>query len=904
MKYNKLILILLLFSIATFTAFSQQGSLKGFVVNADNKTGLAGAEIADASGRVLTVTSADGSFSMNMSEGKYIIYVNLADFDQAVIETEIKSGETSDAGTIQLKASAGLMQDMVTININEGDSEDGFETQSVQGVLSASSDAYLSAAAYTFGPLMFRVRGYESNYTNVSLNGFVVNDIESGAPYWSSWGGLNDVMRSAMVSSGPEPIGFLFEPVGGATRINTRASEYRTGVKAVYSLSNRTYGNRLMVTYSTGLMKNNWAVTGSYSRRWSEHGYEMGTFYNANSFFLSAEKKINDRHSLNFTALDAIYERGVAGGTTQEVYDLMNDNYYNPYWGYQNGKVRNSRVRSSNKPLFTIEHIWKPTKKLDIQTTAGYWFGKSGYTALNWYDADDPRPDYYKKLPSYQSNPVDSAMVALDWMDPSVSHLDWDTYYFANRKNIASVSDANGITDNTVTGNMSNYIVEDRRNDLSQFQFNTRTSWDATDKLNVTAGLLVDLYRGHNFNTVNDLLGGDYWLDIDKYAESDFGRNSPESQTDLSIPNHIAYKGDIIGNNYYSFQHGATLWGTARYTGKKYSLYLGANGRYTSMWREGLFRKGLFPENSFGNSEKLNYLTWGIKAGGDYRITGRHLITVNTFIATNPPLFRNSFLSPRTRNTVTPDLQEETIISCDISYVLRTPFIKGRITGYYTKFMNQTKVTTFYDDDSYTLVNYAMANIDKDNYGLEFGTEITIATGLKINAAANIGQYLWVNNPNITITEDDNNKILSYKDIWVKYFRQSGTPQTALSLGLEYSSPKFWWAGLTGSYYDNIYLDFNPVTRTKDETGYYPYWSLQIKEPAGYLLDLFIGKSWKINNVYINVSANLSNVLNNKSLSTGGFEQYRYDPERPDLFDPKLYYYNGFNYFINFSIRM
>jgi len=178
MKYNKLILILLLFSIATFTAFSQQGSLKGFVVNADNKTGLAGAEIADASGRVLTVTSADGSFSMNMSEGKYIIYVNLADFDQAVIETEIKSGETSDAGTIQLKASAGLMQDMVTININEGDSEDGFETQSVQGVLSASSDAYLSAAAYTFGPLMFRVRGYESNYTNVSLNGFVVNDIE------------------------------------------------------------------------------------------------------------------------------------------------------------------------------------------------------------------------------------------------------------------------------------------------------------------------------------------------------------------------------------------------------------------------------------------------------------------------------------------------------------------------------------------------------------------------------------------------------------------------------------------------------------------------------------------------------------------------------------------------------
>jgi hypothetical protein len=322
------------------------------------------------------------------------------------------------------------------------------------------------------------------------------------------------------------------------------------------------------------------------------------------------------------------------------------------------------------------------------------------------------------------------------------------------------------------------------------------------------------------------------------------------------------------------------------------------------MWREGLMRKGLFPDNSLGNSEKLNYLTWGIKAGGDYRITGRHLITINTLIATNPPLFRNSFLSPRTRNTTTPGLTPETIFSGDISYVLRSPVVKGRITGYYTRFMNQTEVTSFYHDEKFTLVNYAMTNIDKENYGIEFGTEVTITTGLNINATASLGQYLWVNNPSITITEDNSNSILSNDEVWIKYFRQSGTPQTALSLGLEYNSSRFWWAGITGSWYDNIYLDFNPVTRTKDETGYYPYWDIQTKESPGYLVDLFLGKSWKINNIYINVSANLSNVLNNKTLSTGGFEQYRFDSDRPELFQPKIYYYNGFNYFINFSIRM
>lgn len=905
MKYNKLIILTLAIAFYSTSAFCQEGTVKGTVVDADKDTGLRGAAITNIAGKVLTVTADDGTFSLTLPEGRHFLYINLDDYDQEVSKVDVSPGETTDL-FISLKSSlTNTKEDLFTINMSEGVDDDGFETQSVQGVLSSTADVFLSNAAYTFGPVMFRTRGYDANYTNVSLNGFVMNDIESGSPYWSNWGGLNDVMRSAMVSSGPEPIGFLFEPVGGATRINTKASEYRTGLKAVYSLSNRTYGNRLMLTYSTGLMKNNWAFTGSYSKRWSKRGYEEGTFYNANSFFLSAEKKFNNRHSLNFSALDAIYERGVAGGTTQEIYDLMNDNYYNPYWGYQNGEVRSSRVRSNNKPLLTMAHFWNPSEKLDIQTTVGYWFGKSGYTALNWYDPLDPRPDYYRKLPSYQTNPTDSARVADAWLDdPAVSHVDWDGFYFANRKNISYIPDIDGIEGNDITGNRSKYIVEDRRNDLSQFQLNTRTSYDLNERINLTGGLLVDIFRGHNFNVVKDLLGGDFWLDIDKFAETDMPADADAMQNDLNNPNNLVAEGDIFGNNYYSFQRGGTIWGTGTYSRSRYSVYLSANGRYTSMWREGLMRKGLFPDNSMGDSEKLNYLTWGVKAGGDFRITGRHLITVNTLMATNPPLFRNSFLSPRTRNSLTPGLEKETILSADASYVLRSPVIKGRITGYYTRFLNQTEVTSFYHDDLMTLVNYAMTGIEKENYGLELGAEVTVTTGLNINAAVAVGQYLWISNPNITITQDNNNSVLRNEEVWIKYFRQSGTPQTALSLGIEYNSSRFWWASITGSYYDNIYLDFNPVTRTEDETGYYPYWEYQIKESPGYLLDIFFGKSWKIDNIYLNVSANLSNVLNNKTLSTGGYEQYRYDPDRPDLFDPKVYFYNGFNYFINFSIRM
>lgn len=904
MKYYRLVFMLIVFLSTAQFIEAQEGKITGQIVEGSSGSPLSDARITDAAGREVGISGNDGRFTVVVVQGPQMLFINLPEYEQASISVSVIAGQVADAGRIEMTPITRYTMDLGALGVSEGFSDAGFETQSIQGVLSSSADIFLSTAAYTFGPVMFRVRGYDANYQNVSMNGFVVNDVESGSPYYSNWGGLNDVMRNAMVSSGPEPIGFLFEPVGGATRINTRASLYRSGLKAVYSLSNRTYRNRAMVTYSTGLMNNNWAVTGSVSRRWSERGYEEGTFYNANSFFLSVEKKINGRHSLNLTALDAIYERGVAGGTTQEVYDLAGDNYYNPYWGYQNGKVRSSRVRSNNKPLFTLSHFWKPSAKLDIQTTAGYWLGKGGYTALNWYDVMDPRPDYYRKLPGYFNEESDKNQIISAWQDnPAVSQIDWDHFYFANRKNMFTVQNEGGIQGNTLSGNRSKYIVEDRRNDVSQFQFNSRISLDLSDRLNLTGGVLTDLYRGHNFTVVDDLLGGDFWLDVDQFAERDFPNNPDSYQNDLDHPDNAVTEGDIFANNHYAFQRSGTLWGTGRIDQKRFSVYVGGHARYTSMWREGLMRKGLFPETSLGESEKLNFLTWGVKAGGDYRFSGRHLVVANALFTTNPPLFRNSFLSPRTRNSTTPGLKEETILSGDISYILRSPVVKGRITGYYTRFMDQSEVTSFYHDEWRTLVNYAMTGVDKENYGIEGGAEVTLTTGLVFNAVASVGQFLWSSNPDITITRDNNSTILSTEEVWIQYFRQSGTPQTALAAGLEYNSSRFWWAGITASYYDEIYLDFNPVTRTKDDAGYYPYWENQKTADPGFLVDLFLGKSWKIDDVYLNVSANLSNVLNNGTFITGGYEQYRFDPDKPELFKPRVYYYNGFNYFINLSIR-
>ena len=78
---------------------------------------------------------------------------------------------------------------------------------------------------------------------------------------------------------------------------------------------------------------------------------------------------------------------------------------YNSNWGYQGGKMRNARVRKTHEPVFVVKYTATPLENLEASATVLYRTGKNGYTALDWYDAPDPRPDYYRNLPSYFYNP-------------------------------------------------------------------------------------------------------------------------------------------------------------------------------------------------------------------------------------------------------------------------------------------------------------------------------------------------------------------------------------------------------------------------------------------------------------------------------------------------------------------
>jgi hypothetical protein len=785
-------------------------------------------------------------------------------------------------------------------------------SQDVSGLLQSSRDVFTAAAGFNFGNARFRMRGLGSENSVVLINGIRVNDLENGWASWSNWGGLNDVTRWMQVQANVTASDKTFGGIGGYSNMDVRASQARKGNRVSYAFSNRSYNHRVMATAATGLMKNGLAVTVSASRRYANEGYVEGTFFDAWSYFVAVEKKINAKHSIGIIGFGAPMRQGRQALAVQEAYDLKGSNFYNPNWGYQNGEKRNARTSETHKPMFMATHYWNINPSSKLESSLFFSKGKSNLTGLNWYQAKDPRPDYYRYLPSYytMTDPNFASDIEDSWANGSAGQIDWDGLYNANRKNLFTIQNEGGVEGNNVTGNRSKYIVENQIAESTISGANLVYNKTFNPRLNLSAGTNITLHNNHFYKTINDLLGGDFWVDVDNFAERDF--NDPNiSQNNVENPNKAIKKGDVYGYDYELNINRTETFGQLEYKLPKFESYASLMLSTVSFNRVGNMTNGRFIDDSKGKSATSNFFNYGVKTGLLYKLTGRHFVSTNFAYLTRAPLPRESFLSPRTRNALVPNLKNEEILSFDVNYNVRYAKLKARISAYYNEIKNITVLNSFYHDDYLTLVNYVMTGVNQKRQGFELGAEYNITNTISATGVVAIGDYRYSSRPNATITRDNSAEVLAEnRTVYLNNYRIGGMPQNAYSLGLKYSSPKYWFIGTNFNYFANIFLEPNPDRRTADavanliETD--PQWRQtleQTKFDNQYTLDVYAGKSWKIKKYFLNWNVSVNNVLNNRKFVTGGFEQMRYDVMNIDKFPPKLGYHFGLTYYTMLSLR-
>ncbi len=810
-------------------------------------------------------------------------------------------------------------------------------------LLNSSRDVFNSIAAYNFGALRYRIRGNDSKYSEVMINGISMNDSETGRPVFSNWGGLNDAFRNSIIVDGLGRTGAGFGGLAGLTAYSTRASQYRKQVSLSYAFSNRSYHHRLMASVATGEMGKGWylmacasgrlALTQGPNKADAFFEHPEGTSYGAYSYFLSVEKKINDKHSLDLTVFCAPSQRGGSSPVVQETYDLTGTNYYNPNWGYQTdgttGKqfIRNARVSTYSQPFFNLTWDWKPSRKTEFTTSAYFFGGRAGQTGLNWGEASDPRPDYYKNLPSYylthahSSTEYEDQLLAWTTRDPEVTQIDWDKLYNANRDHLFTVQHANGDSALSITGKYSKYILGERRYDKRQMGFSTFFKHEFLPNLIMTGGLASSASRTHYYETVNDLLGGDYYYDINKYAEN---LENEECQPNLLNPNHVAEAGDTISYNYYANRNYIRVWDQIDWIVGNFDLYLGLQAEFTQIWRKGLWLNGSFPDNSYGKDHTHDFFDPSFKAGVTYAINGRNHIVLNMMLMTQAPQFRDIYVSPRTRHTVVEgDLKSEQIHAVDLSYLYRSPTFKFRMTGYYYYYRNLIWNRSFYCENvylntqtsanSYTseFVNFIMTDINQKSIGMEMGAEWNVTPTVTLQAAAANGIHVYDNNPIFSVYDDNNATAYIQNSVaYLKGYHVSSGPETVASLGIKYNSPKYWWVSLNGNYMANMYFDVNPYNHTEEGLLHYAQGDIRIEEvlrqdpmrPA-FTLDFYGGFSKRYKGYYFLVNVSVNNLLNNKNAILYGYEQLRFNANNPEMFPDKYSYMYGTNFFISLTVR-
>ncbi|MGM5470606.1 carboxypeptidase regulatory-like domain-containing protein [Flavobacteriaceae bacterium LMO-SS05] len=917
-------LFIFLFGVSSsITVLAQQTLIKGSVKDGVTFEPLADVSITIEESQQTTTTDDLGEFMFleNVPLGEQVLSIYKLGYVTKRYPIVVNLGKTVNITDMTLDIDVSNTSDWFTIALSDDElNDDTGGADNISGLLSSSQDVFQRTVAFEFSSSFFNVRGLDSDNGTVLINGIEMNKLYNGRPQWSNWGGLNDVVRNQELASGLAPSHYNFGGILGTTNINTRASAYKKGGQLTYSSSDRSYTNRLMARYASGLMEGNWAFTLMMGRRWGTEGYQDATLYDSNSFFTSVEKKINDKHSINFTGIYAPNRRGKSSANTQEVYDLKGIRY-NEYWGWQEGDKRNSRIKEVIEPILMLNYYWDISSKTSLNTNIAYQFGTAGNSRLDYNGqrlnedgipvggGSNPSPSYYQKLPSFWLTPAAGPNYEQAYLNEqdflNDGQIDWNSLYQTNLEN---------------ADNYSTYILYEDRNDDKQITANTIVTSYLTDHTTLNGNINYSTLKSENFAEIIDLLGGNGYLNVDSFDGFQF---------DMQDPNRMALEGDRFRYNYNLYADVLSGFAQAQFKYNKVDFYLSASATNTQYQREGLYQNGAYPNNSLGKGEKLTFNGFGSKGGFTYKITGKHLVDINVGYITRAPSLRNTFSNSRENQNIVSDITEEKISTADISYIFRSPIVKAKLTGYYAKIEDANEISFFYADgiggDNTAFVQEILQGIDKKHFGVELGIEAQVTPTIKLKGVAALGQYTYDNNPNLYLTSSDfETGRQDFGKASLKDYKLAGGPQTALSAGFEYRDLDFWWVGATANFFDHTYVDISPLTRTKNfyqDSDGLPFNDydetiarhlLKQERFDNYMtVNLVGGKSWKLSDYYLGFFASVNNVLD-EVYKTGGFEQgrnanYRQlnDDNSNDipLFGSKYWYGRGITYFLNMYVR-
>ena len=150
--------------------------MKGVVVSRDDRAPITGVAIFVDDVAVNTTTNQNGEFLIaGLAPGQYLVRFEAVEFEDLEVMVRVKQ-LVHDMQQVVMVPSTLISVDDSAFSELDTDAETAGDTQALPGTLSASKDLFNNIASYRFSEMRFNVRGYDSQYQDVYLNGIRFND--------------------------------------------------------------------------------------------------------------------------------------------------------------------------------------------------------------------------------------------------------------------------------------------------------------------------------------------------------------------------------------------------------------------------------------------------------------------------------------------------------------------------------------------------------------------------------------------------------------------------------------------------------------------------------------------------------------------------------------------------------
>ena len=760
----------------------------------------------------------------------------------------------------------------------------------VPSLLSAGTSAIYNLSQYNGYVFNWIPRGQLSNRMSY-IDGINWSSRLAGWDANFSYAGLYKIFHQEYVATDYEYSSEGFVHEASVTYKSASTIGLKQSLVIGSRLSNSTFINEGTIQYSTGPLLKNWScnVYGNFQR--TPLGSLSNGFKKINGIAFSIDKILNHAQTIGLVFWWANSAQGKIAPAVDEVFLLSKQRNYNPSWGWYKGHAFYPNNKESHVPVFSLNYTKRLTRGGLFQIHFGLARGTQNKSQLDWTKTIDPRPDYYKYLPSYSKDLQIKSQLS-DWYEsnPQALQIDFD--------HLSSINQAS-------TSNRSFYIINTQVSNVTLVKNALTYQVDLNENWNAQVGIHFSRDKIRYYNKLNDLLGGSYFLNYNGWVDDNGAVNN--FQNDISMPDRKIIVGEKWGSDYILENIHSNFWAQVKKMAQKSEWSMSFSLTDSRFNRVGYNQNGLFPLNSLGKSAWLSFPAHGVKIQYLYKYSGRlyaRAILYNQFLTPNAAsVYLDPAVHSFTSSFLLPTLQQ----GFDASIFYRGVYTKLKLSAYWQRVQNESEKRLFYHDAYFAFVYGMLGQMESVFKGIEASIETEIASVIQLSATSTLGRYRISNNPLYEIRLANDLYKVETGLLILKNLPASTSPQIVQAISLFYQPDYSIRLGITVVYTAQRSIDYNYFRRTNslmNKVSNNMAWnaiqsSKFLKDQYVFNVVLSKNVTMKMKNrvVQIRGSFSLKNLFNTL-IPILAFEQSRFDyiSYRIDKFPLKYLYDQGVTY--------